>query len=471
MTKTTQPIHAAPRASSGPARPVAPRAATSGPARPVAPRAAACPVAPRAASGPARPVAPRAIRAALAVCLAALLLAACNTGTSEPEPSLEPWAGTWNSLSVYLDKAPIKARIEAHATALRDETKRASLTAEAVRTFAQSLLHTPFASLTIQGNTIRFYPDPEAAGTPIAELSYAFRQEAEGLFCFEAEEAGSFARYLVLKKSMDDSRSFFAFAYAEDGFEAAFAQAARAPRFALNTGPSADTAASLLFAALAETPAFSNWGRSLVCLGDSLTAGRGATEQGRDDPSKAYPAVLQQKVKLPVVNRGVSAAFSNYGVATIKSLLAEENPRILIIELGANDFLLGGLIGGIPVSNTKENLRAIIDAADDGERALYLVKFYTEDVADSLQTAPGGSPPLTDNLREEYNAMFEELAKSPNVTLISDIWTDIWGNPDLMSDAHHPNAAGYASMASLYLKALRPYLQAHNLLLPENPPL
>jgi acyl-CoA thioesterase-1 len=192
---------------------------------------------------------------------------------------------------------------------------------------------------------------------------------------------------------------------------------------------------------------------TLVCLGDSLTAGYGAVEPKKEDRSKSYPAYLQEKVKMPVINKGVSGAFSAGGLSQINSILETDNPRILIIELGANDYLLGRLIGGVPVSETYENLQAIIDKANDGQRKIYLAKFYTEQVAKDLGVG--------DELIKQYDDMFDALASENDVELIADIWTGVWGIH--MSDEHHPNAEGYKIMADNYFNAMKDYLEENGL--------
>jgi acyl-CoA thioesterase-1 len=96
--------------------------------------------------------------------------------------------------------------------------------------------------------------------------------------------------------------------------------------------------------------------KTILFFGDSLTAG-----YGLDDPSQAFPGVVQNKidsVKLPyhVVNAGVSGETSAGGRGRINWIL-KQKVDVFVLELGANDGLRG-----IPVSETTENLQAIIDA-------------------------------------------------------------------------------------------------------------
>ncbi|MDR0399694.1 MAG: GDSL-type esterase/lipase family protein [Treponema sp.] len=190
---------------------------------------------------------------------------------------------------------------------------------------------------------------------------------------------------------------------------------------------------------------------SLVCLGDSLTAGFGAAAPGREDRTKSYPAYLQKKVNLPVINAGQSGDTTSNARSRIRTGVLAKNPRIVVIELGANDFLLAN----DPPAATQNNLQEIIRAIDNGERKIYLAKFYTKEVVESM---PGLGDPAA--LMSQYDAMFEYLASlSSNIELIEDIWSGVWGI--YMSDSVHPNAKGYEIMADNYYRAMEPYLREH----------
>jgi acyl-CoA thioesterase-1 len=181
---------------------------------------------------------------------------------------------------------------------------------------------------------------------------------------------------------------------------------------------------------------------TIVCLGDSLTSGRSATVVGKDDKSKAWPAFLQNKVNIPVINAGVNADTTAQGLARVKRDVLSKNPRIVIIVLGINDY-----IQKVPLATTKNNLQKIIDMVNDGNRKIYLTRWYwlawTTQVED----------------------MFVSLASSNNIELTENIWDwgDVWGN--ISADDQHPNAKGHEAMADYIFEALKPYLEANNLLI------
>jgi acyl-CoA thioesterase-1 len=217
-------------------------------------------------------------------------------------------------------------------------------------------------------------------------------------------------------------------------------------------------------------------GITLVCFGDSLTAGYNATTLELPDKAHAFPAYLQSKINIPVVNAGVSGDKSADGLLRVDRDVVSQNPQIVIIEFGAND-----LFNLVPVETTKTNLLAIIKKLEDGNRKIYLAKFFTDSNAESMANAiaqyavsnglvPSGV--TADQVKamisqkvEEYDAMFTSLASSNNVELIEDIWSGVWGEAERMSaDGIHPNAAGYAIMANNYFEALEPYLAQNGFL-------
>jgi len=186
---------------------------------------------------------------------------------------------------------------------------------------------------------------------------------------------------------------------------------------------------------------------TLVCLGDSLTAGYGATTAFEEDKSKSYPAYLQKKANISVINAGVSGDTTAQALVRVDSDVLSEDPKIVIILLGANDFFQS-----IPISTTQNNLQNIINKIDNGNRKIYLAKFYTDAMA-ALISILGLSGTFT-----QYNDMFTTLKESSsNIELIEDIWTGVWGVH--MSDFIHPNAEGYEIMADNIYNEVQPYLQ------------
>jgi len=171
----------------------------------------------------------------------------------------------------------------------------------------------------------------------------------------------------------------------------------------------------------------------LVCFGDSLTSGESAT--GTNDKSKSYPAYLQKMVNIRVVNAGVSGDTTAQALARIQRDVISKNPAIVIVELGGND-----LLRGIDISITKKNLNDIFTLLKDSNvKKIYLIKFPND---------------------AAYVAMYNDLTNTHGIDLI-EVLSGIW--PDHMADDLHPNATGYQIMAENTFNAMKPYLQANNM--------
>jgi acyl-CoA thioesterase-1 len=221
----------------------------------------------------------------------------------------------------------------------------------------------------------------------------------------------------------------------------------------------------------------------MVCFGDSLTAGYDEST-GQDDKVNSYPAYLQAKLKaegvdIPMVNAGVSGNTSAQGFSRLQTDVVNHNPRSVIINFGANDFMQGIIAAAMAtvlgnasfdatkvtddiMNQTKENLQAMIDGIKAGAcEHIYITKFYTKEVLNGILSidmsgyVPDFVAALKDDedfkkaLYDKYNAMFEDLAESNGVNLIEDIWTGIWG--EHMSGKIHPDATGYKKMAEEHI--------------------
>src|SRR5438105_4847488 len=86
------------------------------------------------------------------------------------------------------------------------------------------------------------------------------------------------------------------------------------------------------------TPQVTSDRPKIIAFGDSLTAGFGLSEK------ESYPYLLQEKLKADgynyeVVNAGVSGDTSLGGLERSDWVLDQENAKIVILELGANDLL------------------------------------------------------------------------------------------------------------------------------------
>jgi acyl-CoA thioesterase I len=168
----------------------------------------------------------------------------------------------------------------------------------------------------------------------------------------------------------------------------------------------------------------------VVFLGTSLTAGLGL------GPSRAYPALLQQKMDsagLPyvAVNAGVSGETSA-GARRRIDWLMREPAAALVIETGANDGLRG-----LDVDSLEANIQAIIDRARQQAPPPRIVLLGMR--------AP---PNLGAGYARQFDAAYADLARRNGVALVPFLLEGVAGVDSLnQADAIHPTAAGQRRIA------------------------
>lgn len=189
------------------------------------------------------------------------------------------------------------------------------------------------------------------------------------------------------------------------------------------------------------TPQTNSGKPKIVAFGDSLTAGFGLTEK------ESYPYLLQQKLNADgfayeVINAGVSGETSLGGLERVDWVLEQENVRILILELGAND-----LLRRIPVAQMKRNLSKIIERAQ--------AKKVTVLFCGMLAPPNAGA-----QYQRDYTNAFPDLASEYKVTFLPFILEGVALDAKLnQPDGIHPNADGERVMTETVYKSLKPLLK------------
>jgi len=105
----------------------------------------------------------------------------------------------------------------------------------------------------------------------------------------------------------------------------------------------------------------------LLVLGDSLSAEYGL-KRGSGWVALLEQRLTQEKIALQVVNASISGDTTSGGRSRLPALLALHQPRVVVIELGANDALRG-----LPLEMSRDNLQAMTRAAQaSGAKVLLL---------------------------------------------------------------------------------------------------
>jgi acyl-CoA thioesterase-1 len=156
----------------------------------------------------------------------------------------------------------------------------------------------------------------------------------------------------------------------------------------------------------------------IICFGDSLTFGTGASK-GMD-----YPSQLAKMIDRPVINKGVPDDTTSSALRRLKRDVLSDNPDIVLITLGVND-LKDGISKDIAFNNLKQIVQTI---QKQGAKVII----------------GGLSWPGMDR---GFGKGYEDLARQTGAMLIADLFTTIADNPALMSDPIHPNNSGYRIIA------------------------
>ena len=178
--------------------------------------------------------------------------------------------------------------------------------------------------------------------------------------------------------------------------------------------------------------------KTILCFGDSITAGLGL-----DDINDAFPGVLQSKVDslgldYVVVNSGLSGETTAGGRSRIKWVL-NQDLDVFLLELGANDGLRG-----VPLSETRANLQAIIDVVRDKNP-------LTTIVLAGMELPPNMGQDYT----SEFRLIFSDLAKKNELPFIPFILKNVGGIAELnQSDGIHPTVEGHKILANTVWEVL-----------------
>jgi len=178
---------------------------------------------------------------------------------------------------------------------------------------------------------------------------------------------------------------------------------------------------------------------TVVCFGDSLTAGLGLNED------QAYPAEIARLASAAgtpwtIINAGVSGDTTASGTRRLAWAL-KTKPDIVVIALGGNDGLRG-----LSLDQTRANLSTLID----GVRA-----------AGATPLLAGMQIPLNygADYRNSFAAMYPALATEKQITLLPFLLVGVGGVSALnQPDGIHPTAEGQKLVAATVYAALVPLI-------------
>ncbi len=167
---------------------------------------------------------------------------------------------------------------------------------------------------------------------------------------------------------------------------------------------------------------FASAGPAILVYGDSLSAAYGIAQK------EGWVTLLEQRLRqkhldYTVANASISGETSSGGASRIAATLAQHRPRIVILALGANDGLRG-----LPVAQLRDNLAAIIRAAQKAGSRVLLV---------GMKMPPNYGLQYTREFEQAYAA----LAKRHKTAFVPFLLEGVAGKRDnFLDDNLHPAA-------------------------------
>ena len=177
-----------------------------------------------------------------------------------------------------------------------------------------------------------------------------------------------------------------------------------------------------------------------MVLGDSISAGYGIQrEQGW--VHLLDRALAQHEAAWVAVNASVSGETTGGGLARLHGVLEENEPDIVIVELGGNDGLRG-----YPIAKIRENLSAIV-ALVKASGAMPIVV--------AMRIPPNYGPRYT----LAFDAVFAEVAKSGDALFVPFLLEEVALADNLMQDdGIHPTAEAQPLLLDAVWTHLQPLL-------------
>ena len=180
-------------------------------------------------------------------------------------------------------------------------------------------------------------------------------------------------------------------------------------------------------------------GGTIICYGDSITAGYGLAID-ESFPDALSKLLAKQGYRYKVGNRGTSGATTKDAVAGLPSIL-HAHPDVVVVEFGGNDGLRG-----LPLEQTRQNLDVVISALQSAHIQVLLA---------GITLPPNYGPDYI----QQFNQVYRTLAAEHHTAFVPMIYRDLINVPGtIQHDGIHPTAKGSVIIANTLMPALKPLL-------------
>jgi len=178
---------------------------------------------------------------------------------------------------------------------------------------------------------------------------------------------------------------------------------------------------------------------TILVMGDSLSAEYGIA-RGSGWVKLLEDQLQKQSSPWMVFNASISGETTSGGLTRLPALLEQKKPRIVLLELGANDALRG-----LSVDQTERNLRKMIKASKNSGAKVLLF---------GMQIPPNYGQDYTN----QFKAIYSKLAKQEGVELLPFFLQGIASQKELfLSDNIHPNEKAQTILFRNVWAAMAPY--------------
>jgi acyl-CoA thioesterase-1 len=178
---------------------------------------------------------------------------------------------------------------------------------------------------------------------------------------------------------------------------------------------------------------------TLLVTGDSLSAEYGIA-RGSGWVSMLAGRLKQEGSAWEIMNASISGETTSGGLTRLPKLLAQKKPKLVIIELGANDALRG-----LSLVETEKNLRTMVELSKKSGAEVLLV---------GMRIPPNYGQEYT----QQFAQLFVRIAKSQQVALLPFFLEGVAQRNDLFqADRIHPNEAAQTIMFQNVWTALTPF--------------
>lgn len=165
---------------------------------------------------------------------------------------------------------------------------------------------------------------------------------------------------------------------------------------------------------------------TILAFGDSITYGYGVMQKD------SYPAQLQKKTGLHVINAGISGEESSEGLSRLPKFL-KKKPDLVILCHGGNDILRKR-----SDEKLKTNLIEMINLIKESGAKVLLV-----------------GVPNFGMLGVKTHPLYSEVADETEVFFEEDVLSLVEADNRLKIDTIHPNRQGYEIMTDAFIKHLK----------------